>query len=573
MAIPTGATFSSAGYVYWTFPDTGNRVRIGKIAAPEDGVPEGQMYPNENYAQVVEERSPRPDQVRKPLFPGARIKLHVGHCLAFQALIKGTGLEEDLSSALGEEGARVIVDMAQYLTINSDMRLDTLSDWLRRYMSFREGMFPTLYDTEEFLRRGPVTSSALREFRDLWLRRNLEGGALKVFCGSSRYPRQPAEYSDSIEEDEDDEYWIDTAVVCRKRDGLPITFWGAPEDSFCLEDAEDLLSFGREEGPDNRYTIVCDWMPLTKETADMLSGPKADFLCMVNQFEDFGRELAIKLARTYSKELKKPEHWDSASKSYLMAVSGPLFENSEKQYQFHLRWNKEGAESRRRKLRKDLSAMQMELNGLIQEQEVCSEQELKRYRNWYNLELQPADEEEYDSWCEEDGALYRVLSAERNKEFVADAEFCSGLWIQVSSREMKTEAALALLNSKDETSEFLWRLRTTLNHDRKLSVLRDDDRLYRNSRPARTLWLAWFVALIINELMNLRTGAFRSLDPETYDKMNILAELDGLVAQRDFRKPYGYVLMEDWDEDLENIMLELGCGKRSEIEKILSELR
>ena len=546
--IPEGTTATPAGYIYGFLPDSdhpgesGEKIRIGK-KAPE----EGQMYPNEHYeeyqkaiqdcddANVDEEDSIEIYRLQHSW----RHCISVGFYLAVKKAAETSGLREDLETAFGDYGADMILDMAQYMTLGR-MDVRYMYNWFPEHMGFLDEP-PRDREIRRFLRKGPVDSDALDCFLNSWAKRAMNGDHLMAYVTSAENRDQP-----SSRYDDPDPYWyekpfesIDTVIVYRQTDGLPVTFAGAPGDWFSLDNIEDVISRTTEDSSVPPFTVVSgNWFPLTQDILSRFSTRTAGLVAYMEEDSEMGAAILNR----YIEELKKPEYQVKGSQQHVMTVAQPLGKNRQKKWYFHLLWDPEWEKGDLEFLQEEVPALEQELQRLVETRFPRTRGQLEKYTDWFDLELGDSDDDNGDDpW-------YCILSAKRKEAFLAEAPRRAGGRIVVSSRKMKATKADAMYLGQNEMSKPLSPLLVMLHGG---NAFWSDDRFYLDSNAERTVWLAWFVSQILDHLLKQKLGPFLNpvpgdpdSDPES-TKDNFYYRLSRCEAVRDYSRPDGYVLSRE----------------------------
>ena len=574
VVIPEGAKITAAGYVYGEIPDIpgspGTRMRIGKVIAPGDGVPEGRMEPNRSYPEFRKREKERVlflkrhENCQRPIY-------FYGYRLVLEKLAMESGLLEDLCEAFGGYVAGMLMDMAQHAVCEGRTGILGMPYWARDHVLFMEE-YPTEREIRSFLKnRSTVTQDSLKKFRRLWARRSINGEQLMIFPGFTGKTGHPDAYNGNPEEDLYSEWdrrapfdAIDIVYVCRE-DGLPVTFFGAPGDVFRLSETENLFRFWEEdeEQPAAPFTLACTWLPLTEQIAQKFSTRKAGALCVLKP----DSKLSADVLKNNMDELKKPEHRVPGSEKHVMTVAIPLFRNRQKKWYFHLTWDPEWEKADLEDMEQDIPAEEKILQNDMKDRDILATRYLDYFRGRFLLETEPAEDV-----CEEDleayGTCYRLLSVQRNEEGIAGERHRAGGRVIVSSRKMKAVKARSLFDLANVVDGYLTSLMYTLNQE---SLSWSDIHHYG---PARILWTVWFITLILENLLDQRTDELTEMDPERFSRDMIRSYLRDMRAERDYSREDGYLRREGrWTEKYEAAILSAVGISSEEVEEFIAGLR
>ena len=533
--IPTNVSVSN-GYVYYNLtsewisgkanPDKKRAEHkkrlIGKsVLGNGDWKKDRRMIPNDAYFQLFEkEKLPEP--------PVRADNISVGVYTAIQKISAGSGLSSILAEVFDEEQAQLILDLAMYMIMQESAVFQHFPHWGRNHALFSESVRSDSYICN--FQKNSLSLSKINQFKRLWARKAIDDGKL-FFCYDSTNVNSQAEGVFLVQKghakDDPALDQVNTDYVVRQRDGLPVTFTTFPGSVVDMAEASEMIGFfGKLLDKETKVsiTMICDRGYISEDNVLEMDNAKIGFLLMLRRNMGITQELIIK----NESSVKSSVYYIPELDQYGKTVPGRLFDGDTKTRYFHIIWDPVLEAKHRKKLFSDLAGKEKAVEKAIDRKARFTEDELKKFRAWFDLEIEPADPVNVKmrgrgSGREKEVPTYIIKGAAKSHMRIdQDAKQC-GYYILVTSRPMTISQVLEAYSKRDCVEKVFMALKSFLGMD-KIGVDSDD------SIHAKTL--IWFVAAILHSLIFNKTAGLRVNDRKSFTVPAIIDLLEEITADK-----------------------------------------
>ena len=534
--IPTNVSVSN-GYVYYNLtsewvsgksnPDkkrADHKKRlIGKsVLGNGDWKKDRRMIPNDAYFQLFEKD-------KLPELPARADNISVGVYVAVQKLAESSGLSFILADVFGEESAQLILDLAMYMIMQESAVFQHFPHWGRNHAVFSESVRSDSYIC--VFQKDSLSLSKINQFKTLWARKAIDDGRL-FFCYDSTNVNSQAEGVFLVQKghakDDPSLEQVNTDYVVRQRDGLPVTFTTFPGSVVDMAEASEMIEFfGKLLGKETSVsiTMICDRGYISEDNVLEMDKAKVGFLLMLRR----NMGITQKLIEENESSVKSSVYYIPELDQYGKTVPGRLFDGDTKTRYFHIIWDPVLETKHRKKLYSDLAVKEKAVEKAIDRKSRLTEDELKKYRTWFDLETTTAEPVSVKmrgrgSGKEKEAPTYIIKAATKNHERIdRDARQC-GYYILVTSKPMTISHVLEAYSKRDCVEKVFMALKSFLGMD-KIGV-DSDDSIHAKS-------LIWFIAAILHSLIFSKTSGLRVNDRKSFTVPAIVDLLEEITADKD----------------------------------------
>ena len=548
--IPKGSTVDRKGYVYYavqtmrtpykdkpgTYPDHKRR-EIGKVVTddPADWKSDPRMYPNKNYTEIFETSVDERKKMEERDPNNFTDHVSVGLFAVVFHLVAVSGLLNCLIEAFGEIDAYLILDLAQFMIVSGTAVFQRFTHWARSHAVFSDHLLSDSEISNFINNRFSVTK--IEHFKKLWARKSLGDGRVDLNYDSTNVGGQAegiALEQKGHAKDDPSKDQVNVEYVVRQEDGLPVCFSEYPGSITDIKQAKDMIRFlGNimkdlypSGVPDEvRCMIVADRGYISADNVKELDGAGIDFLMLLR------RNLGItdKVISENLDNIRKSENYLPDLDKYAYTVQGPLFDGDTKTRYFHIIWDCELEKAHRKSLYSSVAKRESELKGHIDRKKQMTEDELKKYRQWFDLTLEAAGETMVKKRGPGIGynpvPTYVVVKAERRNDLIDESVRMCGYMVFASSRKMTAAEALTAYSRRDCVEKVFSTLKSKLGMD-KFGVHSDD--------ALRGKSMAWFTASILYSLIQAKSKSLRKDSKKLYTTPCVIEYLEEIEADLDF---------------------------------------
>ena len=533
--IPTNVSVSN-GYVYYNLTSEWvsgksdpskkraehKKRLIGKsVLGNGDWKKDRRMIPNDAYFQLFEK-----DKLPEP--PVRADNISVGVYAAIQKLAESSGLSSILADVFGEEPAQLILDLAMYMIMQESAVFQHFPHWGRNHAVFSESV-----RSDSFIctfQKDSLSLSKINEFKKLWARKAIDDGKL-FFCYDSTNVNSQAEGVFLVQKghakDDPSLDQVNTDYVVRQRDGLPVTFTTFPGSVVDMAEASEMIEFfGKLVDKETKVsiTMICDRGYISEDNVVEMDKAKIGFLLMLRKNMGITQDLIAKNASSVRSSAYYIPDLDQFGKT----VPGKLFDGDTKTRYFHIIWDPVLEAKHRKKLFTDLAAKEKALEKAIDRKTRFTEDELKKYKAWFDLETETTDPINVKmrgrgSGKEKEAPTYIIKAAVKNHMRIDQDEKQCGYYVLVTSRPMTVPQVLEAYSKRDCVEKVFMALKSFLGM-KKIGVDSDD------SIHAKAL--IWFIAAILHSLIFNKTSGLRVNDRKSFTVPAIIDLLEEITADK-----------------------------------------
>ena len=536
VVIPTNVSVSN-GYVYYNLTSewvngksnpekkhaTHKKQLIGKsVLGNGDWKQDRRMIPNDNYFQLFEKD-------KLPERPAKADNISVGVYAAVQKLAGSSGLSSILADIFGEEDAQLILDLAMYMIMQESAVFQHYPHWGRNHAVFSETVRSDSYICS--FQKESVSLSKINQFKKLWAQKAIDDGKL-FFCYDSTNVNSQAEGVFLVQKghakDDPSLEQVNTDYVVRQRDGLPVTFTTFPGSVIDMAEASEMISFfGKllEKETNVSITMICDRGYISEDNVLEMDKASVGFLLMLRRNMGVTQELLNNNVPSVRSSVYYLPEYDQFGKT----VPGKLFEGDTKTRYFHIIWNPVLEGKHRKKLFSDLEAKEKAIDKAINRKTRLTEDEIKKYKVWFDLEIEAAGKINMKmrgrgSGKEKETPTFIIKAASKNYARIDHDEKQCGYYILVTSRPMTIPGVLEAYSKRDCVEKVFLALKSFLGMD-KIGV-DSDDSIHAKS-------LIWFIAAILHSLIFKETSGLRTNDRKSFTVPAIIDLLEEITADKD----------------------------------------
>ena len=459
--IPTNVSVSN-GYVYYNLTSEWvsgksdpskkraehKKRLIGKsVLGNGDWKKDRRMIPNDAYFQLFEK-----DKLPEP--PVRADNISVGVYAAIQKLAESSGLSSILADVFGEEPAQLILDLAMYMIMQESAVFQHFPHWGRNHAVFSESV-----RSDSFIctfQKDSLSLSKINEFKKLWARKAIDDGKL-FFCYDSTNVNSQAEGVFLVQKghakDDPSLDQVNTDYVVRQRDGLPVTFTTFPGSVVDMAEASEMIEFfGKLVDKETKVsiTMICDRGYISEDNVVEMDKAKVGFLLMLRKNMGITQDLIAK----NSSSVRSSAYYIPDLDQFGKTVPGKLFDGDTKTRYFHIIWDPVLEAKHRKKLFTDLAAKEKALEKAIDRKTRFTEDELKKYKAWFDLETETTDPINVKmrgrgSGKEKEAPTYIIKAAVKNHMRIDQDEKQCGYYVLVTSRPMTVSQVLEAYSKRD----------------------------------------------------------------------------------------------------------------------------
>lgn len=539
--IPVGVSVNKKGYVYFNtttywrsskdedhnYADH-KKVAIGKVVTsnPEKWKEDRRMYPNNNYFRIF-------DAGQLPEPPKVSDHVSVGMLAVTAKISSECGLTDILSDIFGSEDTQLLLDLAMYMLSQESAVFQHFPHWGRSH-----ALFSATVRSDSFIcgfEKESVSLSKINLFRAKWAAKTIDDGRL-YFCYDSTNVNSQAEGVFLVQKghakDDPSLNQVNTDYVVRQRDGLPVTFTAFPGSIVDMAEAPEMISFFGDLLGEDKFkemkqrlsiTMVCDRGYISEGNVRQMDAANIGFLLMLRRNMGVTDDIlslhggAVRSSANYIKELDQ----------YAYTVTGNLFEGDDRTRYFHIVWDSVLERKHRKKLYGAIERKESEIQKIIARKTVVDEEELKRLREWFDIEFIEQGTLQVKKRGRGKGTkgvkAFILTSASRNIQKADSDEQKCGYYILVSSDKMTATEAIDAYSKRDCVEKVFLALKSFLGMD-KIGVH------YEDSMHSKSL--IWFVASILHSQIFSKTESLRTDDRKSYTVPAIIDLMEEISADR-----------------------------------------
>ena len=547
--IPKGSTVDRKGYVYYavqtmrtpykdkpgTYPDHKRR-EIGKVVTddPKDWKSDQRMYPNKNYIEIFETRSDNPKEVEVRDPNNYMDHVSVGlYAVVFHLAVE-SGLLNCLIEVFGEIDAYLILDLAQFMIASGTAVFQRFTHWARSHAVFSNHL---VSDTEisNFI-NNDFSVTKINHFKKLWAKVSLGDGRVDLDYDSTNVGGQAegiAIEQKGHAKDDPSMNQVNIEYVIRQEDGLPVSFSEYPGSITDIKQAKDMIRFlgsiMKELHPSGvpeevRCMIIADRGYISESNVKELDEAGIDFLMLLRR--NLG--IAEKVISENLDNIRRSENYLSDLDKYAYTVQGPLFDGDTKTRYFHIIWDSDLESAHRKSLYALVAKREQEVKVHIDRKKQLTEDELKKFRQWFDLTLVAAGETKVKKRGSGKGyntvPTYVVVKAERRHDLIDVSVRMCGYMVFATSRKMTAAEALTAYSRRDGIEKVFSTLKSRLGMD-KFGVHSDN--------ALRGKSIAWFAASILYSLLQTKSKPLRVESRKSYTTPCIIEYLEEFEADLD----------------------------------------
>lgn len=538
VAVPVNVSVLKNGYVYYNsttvWKDSSDKshkyadhkkICIGKIKGDVEGWrTDRRMIPNSNYAKYF-------DIETLPEMPERSDNISVGLYAAVKSLIASSGLGGILSDVFGSEDSWLILDLSMYMLSHESAVFQHFPHWGKSHALFSKKIRSDSYISG--FEKDRISLSKINLFKKKWAMHVISNGEL-YFCYDSTNVNSQAEGVFLVQKghakDDASLPQVNTDYVVRQKDGLPVTFTAFPGSIVDMAEASEMVSFFDSlfDGDDEirktlRITLICDRGYISEENVELLDNAGMDFLLMLRR----NMGITERILENFSAKVKRNVCYVRERDQYVYTVAGGLFDGDAKTRYFHIVWDGLLEKKHRKNLYAEIDAAEERLKKIIARKTLVHEDEIKRYRRFFRLELEQAGrirvKKKGRGTGEKETDGYIVRSATKDNASIDKEMAKCGYYVLVTSKAVSGTEAIEAYSKRDCVEKVFQALKSWLGMD-KLGV-HFDDSIHSKS-------LIWFVAAILHSLIFTATEKLRTEDRKSYTTPNVIDLLEEISADR-----------------------------------------
>ena len=507
-------------------------VCIGVLKEPEKGKDCHELYANDTYRHMyLPKELPEP-----PLFADS---LSVGLHEWINVVMDQSGLLEDLVSVFKAEDTQLILDLAEYMLSQESAVMQHFPAWARNHVIFSGDIFNDTY-LGQFL-KSSLTISKIKQFRELWAKRNLQDGPV-MLCYDSTNVNSQAKGVFIVQrghaKDDPGLDQVNTDYVVRQSDGLPLTYLHSPGSVNDIAQAKEMLKFIDQikQLSDKTVTVcmVCDRGYISENNLRNMDGSDIDYLLMLRSNLDIYKELvdaAISTLKSYRNEL---ETGDSDEK-YGITAECVLYKNGPT-CSAHVIWSAELYRSGRSQIKERINKEREKLDSFLAQSEGKSfeEKELKWIPPYFKQKLEDGEPKKVEKRKRGRGTgtitveikTVRLLGYEDDEELINLEYQKAGVFVLISRKTMTAQEALDIYAKRDCVEKVFQALKSHLGMD-KIGVTTEE--------AMHGKGLIWFVASILHALLFNGTEILRASDRKRFTVPAMIDQLEAVKADKNLR--------------------------------------
>ena len=557
VAIPLGVSVARGGYVYqnsetvWVDKKNSEgktadhtKTLIGKALVYPDWRVDRRMYANETYYKLFPKLAV-PSGIPSVFLeaPGRSDCISVGLYTVVKEQAERSGLMDVLVEVFGRENAWLILDLAMYMISEETAVFQHFPHWARNHAIFsdvvRSDSYISTFEKEK------ISLSQINLFKKKWAILVLDDGRIYL-CYDSTNTNSQAEGVFLVQKghakDDPDLPQVNTEYVLRQRDGMPVTFSGFPGSLSDMMEAGEMFAFFEEllaeddgEGGTSHRTritaknleimLIADRGYISEEYMERLEKDGIGFLFLLKSNMNIMSEV---LEENLDK-VRMPENYLPEEDGYAMTVKHKLFDDSDKEYWFHISWDSTREAGQRQALYADVQRRRESLQKLIERKSRVTEKEIERYEEYFDVTSHKegtlkVNQRGRGAGKKKDVPGYVIDSFQENATKIKKHDSRCGYSILVSNKEMTASEALTAYRKRDCVEKMFRALKSSLGMD-KFGV--------RSDAAMHTKSLIWFVASILRALIFNNTEGLRAKDKKHYTFPAMVRTLEEIEGDKD----------------------------------------
>jgi len=584
VAVPTNVSILSNGYVYYNISTHPRRSAvdghvyydhkkecIGVLRHKADKTKEGKrwMYANSNYFTILDKDS-------MPERPDRDDCISVGLHAAVREVSEHSGLDAILTEVFGLEDACLVLDLATYMLSEGSAVFGHVPHWCRDHAIYTEKI-PSDTAIGNFERKH-LRYSLIEHFKEKWARHILDDGKIYL-CYDSTNINSQAEgvflVQKGYAKDDPSLEQVNTDYVIRQRDGLPVTYTAYPGSITDMAEASEITKFFRDliqtDGEETMghmdldITVIADRGYISEDNVRDLDQAGINFLFMLR------RNMGITdgLLETYAHEVKSSRYYFEEEAQYGMTVPGRLWQDDEKERYFHIIWDHTLETKHHSAFYVRLNGMQKNLEKAINRKIHYSEDQLKNFKKWFDLEvtedgsLSTGKRGRGNKGKKTDVPAFVIRSIQKNFNRIdQDLEKC-GFYILVTSKDVPTLEAMTAYRKRECVEKVFVALKSFLGMN-KIGAHSDDAIIGKS--------FIWFIAAILHALIFDQTKELRTTNNKknftTTAIIDLLEEIKGdrNISTGTYKRRYKTIAKQNKILSALNLSLET-------IDEIIADLR
>ena len=501
--IPKGSFIYGNGYVYVNIESAYDpkakftrtkRLCIGKNI---DGKT---MYASDNYGRLYGESLPEPKERADALA--------VGGALACAKAAEDSGLMDTLRDAFGEDGAKFILDLANFALTERTDAFQHFSAY--GYHNARLSTVPASDSTIGRFLKESVTPSSTRRFLDGWRERNDDNCSVYI-CYDSTNVNCVASGVTLAEmghaKDDPTKPQVNLEFVIRQKDGLPLVYRQYPGSIVDVVECSDMVELLRELG----YTdivAVCDRGYISGDNIHAFAEAGVGFLLLLRDCK-----LTEGLVERCGKKVRlRSDAYIPGHDLYGITVKHRLFGTGGPTCHFHIVWSQDLAEKGRKNVMAEVSAMEETLARMLRKGTPVTASRHREFSRFFEIRLHPRTR--------------KIAEFVRNATAIDDAVDSTGFMVLASSNEITCAEAVEAYSKRDCVEKSF----RALKSDTGMSALRGHTNAALEGR-----FFIFFVASILRSVLFERTRGLRKDDRKSFTFSAMVRELNKVEAVVDYK--------------------------------------